>query len=82
MRLLILAAAAVLVVPGAAMARQSVHHHHHAMHHQSRDASAPVAEGAAPADSLSAHDAHMKNLRDSGHDPHSDLDANGITKQN
>jgi hypothetical protein len=77
MRLLILAAAATLVVTGAAMARESVHHHHHVAHHHSHNASAPIAEGSAPADTLSAHDAHMKNLHDSGYNPHNDLDAHG-----
>jgi len=52
-----------------------MHHHHH-------NAIAPIAEGSAPADSLSAHDAHMKNLRDSGYNPHSDLDSYGNTRQN
>jgi ABC-type molybdate transport system substrate-binding protein len=82
MRVVILAAAATLVVTGAATARESVHHHHHAMHHHYHSATAPVAEGAASADSLSAHDAYMKNLHDSGHNPHSDFDANGIMKSN
>jgi hypothetical protein len=78
MRLLILAAAATLVVTGAAMARESVRHHvtHH--HH----ASAPIAEGSAPADTLSAHDTYMKNLHDSGYNSHGDLDANGNIRQN
>jgi hypothetical protein len=75
MRLLILAAAATLVVTGAAMARESVHHH--VMHHHYQNASAPIAEGSAPADTLSAHDAHMKNLHDSGYNPHNDLDEHG-----
>ena len=75
MRLLILAAAATLVVTGAAMARESVHRH--VMHHHYQNASAPIAEGSAPADTLSAHDAHMKNLHDSGYNPHNDLDAHG-----
>ena len=75
MRLLILAAAATLVVTGAAMAHESVHHH--VMHHHEHNASAPIAEGSIPADALSAHDAHMKNLHDSGYNPHNDLDAYG-----
>ena len=82
MRLLILAAAATLVVPGAAMARESVRHHHHVTHHHYHNASAPPAEGSIPADSLGAHDARMKNLHDSGYNPHGDLDAVGNTKQN
>jgi hypothetical protein len=78
MRLLILAAAATLVVTGAAMARESVRHHvtHH--HH----ASAPIAEGSAPADTLGAHDAYMKNLHDSGYNSHGDHDAFGNIRQN
>jgi hypothetical protein len=83
MRLLILAAAATLVVTGAAMARESVHHHHHhVMHHHSHDASAPNAEGSAPADTLGAHDTYMKNLHDSGYNAHGDLDADGNMRQN
>src|SRR5882672_846478 len=74
MRLLILAAAATLVVTGAAMARESVHRHH--------NASAPIAEGSAPADTLGAHDAYMHNLQDSGYNSHSDRDAFGNVRQN
>ena len=81
MRILVLAAAATLALTGAAMARESVHHRHHAMHHQYQT-TAPVAEGASPADSLSAHDTYVKNLHDSGYNPHSDFDANGIMKSN
>jgi hypothetical protein len=81
MRLLILAAAATLVVTGAAMARESVHHHH-VTHHHNHNASAPIAEGSAPADTLGAHDTYMKNLHDSGYNSHGDLDANGNIKQN
>jgi hypothetical protein len=82
MRFLILAAAATLAVSGAAVARESVHHHHHAMHHQSHNASAPPAEGSIPADSLGNHETRMKNLHDSGYNPHSDLDAYGNIRQN
>jgi hypothetical protein len=82
MRLLILAAAATLVVTGAAMARESVRHHHHVMHHHSHNASAPIAEGSAPADTLSAHDAYMQNLHDSGYNAHGDRDAFGNVRQN
>jgi len=81
MRILILAAAATLVVTGAAMARESVHHHH-VTHHHSHNASAPIAEGSAPADTLGAHDTYMKNLHDSGYNPHGDIDANGNIRQN
>lgn len=80
MRLLILAAAATLAVTGAATARESVHHH--VTHHHYHNASAPPAEGSIPADNLGAHDARMKNLHDSGYNPHGDLDAVGNTKQN
>jgi hypothetical protein len=80
MRLLILAAAATLVVPGAAMARESVHHH--VTHHHYHNASAPIAEGSAPADTLSAHDAYMQNLHDSGYNAHGDRDAFGNVRQN
>ena len=79
MRLLALAAAATLVFTGTAMANESVRTHHH--HHYS-DANASVAEGAAPADTLSAHDEHMKNLRDSGYNPANDHDAAGNIKSN
>jgi hypothetical protein len=82
MRLLILAAAATLVVTGAAMARESAHHHHHVMHHHSHNASAPIAEGSAPADALSTHDAYMQNLHDSGYNAHGDRDAYGNVRQN
>ena len=82
MRLLILAAATPLVVTGGAMARESVRHHHHVAHHHSHNASAPIAEGSAPADTLSAHDAYMRNLHDSGYNSHGDLDPNGNMKQN
>ena len=70
MRLLILASAASLVFAGAAMARESVHHHHHHSHHLDTNASAP--EGAIPADSLSAHEVYIENLRDSGYNPAGD----------
>ena len=82
MRLLILAAAAALVVTGAAMARESVHHRHHVTHHHSHNASTPIAEGSAPADTLGAHDAYMKNLHDSGYNSHGDLDTYGNMRQN
>jgi hypothetical protein len=79
MRLLILAAAATLVVSGAAMARESVRHH---VTHHHHNASAPITEGSAPADTLSAHDAYMHNLHDSGYNSHSDRDAYGNVRQN
>jgi hypothetical protein len=74
---IILAAAATLVIAGAAMARESEHEHHHLMHHHYHNASAPIAEGSIPADALSPHDVHMKNLHDSGYDPHRDFDTYG-----
>jgi hypothetical protein len=82
MRLLILAAAATIAVTGAAVARESVHHHHHYHHVMHHNATAPMAEGSIPADGLGNHDAHMKNLHDSGYNPHSDLDSYGNTRQN
>jgi hypothetical protein len=88
MRLLILAAAATLAITGAARADEPaptdgkvVHHRHH-----NREANAsigaPVAEGAIPADTLSNHDAYMKNLHDSGYNPTGDRDSSGNTRQN
>jgi hypothetical protein len=79
MRLLILAAAATLVVTGGAMARESESVHHHVAHHHyhNANASAPIAEGSATADTPGAHDMHMKNLHDSGYNPHNDFDAYG-----
>ena len=79
MRLLILDAAATLVVTGGAMARESVRHH---VTHHHHNASAPIAEGSAPADTLGAHDAYMKNLHDSGYNSHGDLDTYGNMRQN
>jgi hypothetical protein len=81
MRLLIVAAAATLVITGTAMAEEPLggtnakgaHHHHHHF----RDANASVADSAAPIDTLSAHDLHMENLRDSGYNPASDFNAAG-----
>ena len=82
MRVVILAAAASLAFSGAAMAREYVHHHHHTMHHHYNNATAPLAEGAAPGDNLSNHDQYMRNLHDSGYNPHGDLDAYGNIRQN
>jgi hypothetical protein len=73
MRLLILAAAATLVLTGTVSAKETKHHH---------NANASVAEGSAPADTLSAHDAHVLNLRDSGYNPAGDHDGAGNIKQN
>jgi hypothetical protein len=72
MRLLILAAAATLVLTGAVSAKETKHHH----------TNASVAEGSAPADTLSAHDAHVLNLRESGYNPAGDHDSVGNIKQN
>ena len=78
MRHLILTTAAILVIAGAATTSASAKtkHHHHA--------AAPVAaeSGAAPADSMSAHDSYMRNERDAGYDTHKDLDAAGNMRQN
>jgi hypothetical protein len=85
MRVLILAAAATLIVTGAAMADDSVQspvkgsHHHH---HHYRDANASVPSDAAPADVLSAHESHLKNLRDSGYNPANDFTSAGVVKTN
>jgi hypothetical protein len=76
MRLPVLAAAAIVVITGGtAMAAQ--HHHHHSA------ANASAAEvSAAPADNLSAHDAYVKNLHDSGYNPAGDRDSAGNIRQN
>jgi hypothetical protein len=73
MRLVILAAAATLVLTGTVTAKEAKHHY--------RDANASVAEGSAPADTLSAHDAYIKNLHDAGYNPASDRDAAGNIRQ-
>jgi len=93
MRLLILAAAATLVITGTAMADPSDQTNvKGARHHNYRNANASIAKSSAPvnsapvnsgpADTLGAHDLYMKNLRDSGHNPASDVDANGYFKAN
>jgi hypothetical protein len=82
MRLLILAAAATLVLTGAATADESAQIKGARHHHHTSDANASVPEGSAPADTLSAHDAHMKNLHDAGYNPAGDLDAAGNVRQN
>jgi hypothetical protein len=86
MRLLILAAAATLAITGTAMADESApthlsaaHHHHR---HSGTTAAAAVTEGAAPVDTLNAHDARMKNLHDSGYNPAGDFTPAGTIKQN
>jgi hypothetical protein len=82
MRLLILAAAATLVLTGTAMADESVPTSvKGAKHHHYREANASVAEGSIPADTLSAHDAYVRNLHDSGYNPAGDRDASGNVRQ-
>jgi hypothetical protein len=85
MRLLILAAAATLLVTGTAMADESdgtsARHHHY----REANASVPnayVPDGSAPADTLSAHETHIKNLHDSGYNPASDFNAAGNVQTN
>jgi hypothetical protein len=75
-RLLILTAAATLA-SAATGASARTHHHYRDTH-----ASAVVPDGAIPADTLNAHDAYMKNLHDSGYNPHNDFDAHGVIKIN
>jgi len=79
-RLLILTAAATLVIASASTTSASAR----TTHHDYRDAHAStvVPEGAIPADTLNAHDAYMKNLHDSGYNPHNDFDAHGVIKIN
>jgi hypothetical protein len=58
-------------------------HHHH--QYRESNASVPNAyapDGSAPADTLSNHDAYMKNLHDSGYNPASDRDAAGNVRTN
>jgi hypothetical protein len=82
MRLLILAAAATLAFAGTAMAQESVPTGvKGAKHHHYREANASVAEDTAPADTLNAHDAHLRNLRDSGYNPSGDRDGAGNIRQ-
>jgi hypothetical protein len=81
MRLLILAAAATLAISGTAMAENAGTGGKVARHHHFHDANASLPEGA-PADVLSAHDAHLENLRDAGYNPASDRDAVGNVRTN
>jgi hypothetical protein len=79
MRTLLLTTAAALVITGAATAGASAA----TKHHHYREAQASVAaDDAAPADTMNAHDAYMKNLHDSGYNPHNDIDAHGNVKAN
>jgi hypothetical protein len=64
---------------GAASANDSVKHTNRA-HYEDANASAPV--DAAPADTMSAHESYMKNLRDSGYNPSGDRDAAGNIRAN
>ncbi len=75
MRHVILTTAAILVIAGATTGSSFARHHHPA-------APAAEASGAAPADTMDAHSARARNLRDAGYNPKSDMDANGNVRQN
>ena len=76
MQRLILTTVAVLAIAGATSTASFAKHHHHA-------ASVEAApSGAAPADTMDAHAARAKNLRDAGYNPKKDMDANGNVRQN
>ena len=75
MRHLILTTVSVLAIAGATTSASFAKHHHHA-------APMAAASGAAPADTMDPHAAHMKNLRDAAYDPKKDMDANGNVRQN
>jgi hypothetical protein len=77
-RLLILTAAATLIIASAATTSASARTRHH--HYRDANASTVVPDGAIPADTLNGHDAYIRNLHDSGYNPHSDFDARGIIK--
>jgi hypothetical protein len=76
MRLLTLTSILALSITGTAMGKEK--HRHHPV----SDASASVVSDGIPADSMSAHESHMENLRDSGYNPHNDFNANGTVKTN
>jgi hypothetical protein len=76
MRHLILTTAAIFAIAGATTSASFAKHHHHAA------PMAAAASGAAPADTMDAHSARAKNLRDAGYDAHKDMDANGNVRQN
>ena len=78
MRVLILTAAAVLVIGGTAVTGASAKTRHHHFH----EANASMADDGIPADTLSPHDAYVRNLHDAGYSAHSDLDSHGNMKQN
>jgi hypothetical protein len=75
MRHLILTTAAILAIAGATSSASFAKHHH---------AAAPeaAASAGAPADTMDAHSARAKNLRDAGYDAKKDMDANGNVRQN
>jgi hypothetical protein len=77
MRTLVLTAAVVFAVAATAGASARTRHHHP---HEAN--AAVVTEDAIPADTLSAHDAYIKNLHDAGYNPHNDIDAHGNIKIN
>jgi hypothetical protein len=80
MRLIILATVATVGITSGVMASETTKHVKKTHY---RDANASIAaEGSVPADTLSAHDLHMLNLRDSGYNPAGDRDAAGNIKAN
>jgi hypothetical protein len=76
MRLLTLTTVLALAITGTAMAKEK--HSHHPVN----DANASIVSDGVPADSMSAHESHIVNLRDSGYDPRNDFTASGTIKQN
>lgn len=84
MRLVLLIAAASFALAGAVSApvQAKTKHHHYRESNASAPAAAPADPAAAPADTMSAHDSHMMNLRESGYNPKDDLTAAGNVKAN
>ncbi len=82
MRLVLLAAAATFVITGSAMADDTVRSH--SKHHRDANASIELASDpeVTPDQTLSPHDAYMKNLRDSGYNPKQDRDSYGNIRAN
>ncbi len=80
MRLLILAATATLALTSVASASDSAKHAKH--HYRESNASVAADPTAAPADTMSAHDSHMQNPRESGYNPAGDRDAAGNMRTN
>jgi hypothetical protein len=79
MKLIVLATAATFALTATAMANETTKHKR--VHY--RDANASVAvDGAAPADTLGAHELYIMNLRDSGYNPSRDHDAAGNMRAN